>query len=89
MRRLVVVEADKDLKVLIETVSYLDSRFTVAGVSTTAEDALQMVRDDQAALIIPQAEPRRRHDVRRERRQLAFAVADDDPQSGRLDDQEK
>jgi len=52
MRALVVVEADKDLQVLIETVFSLDSRFTVAGVSTTAEDALQMARTTKPAMIV-------------------------------------
>ena len=52
MSALVVVEADQDLHLLIETVFSLDSRFTVAGVSTTAEDALEMARTTNPAMIV-------------------------------------
>ena len=52
MRVLVVVDDDEDVQDLIETVFSLDSRFTLAGVSTTAEDALEMARTKEVALIV-------------------------------------
>jgi response regulator of citrate/malate metabolism len=52
VRVLVVVEDDEDVQDLIETVFSLDSRFTLAGVSATAEDALEMARTKKVALIV-------------------------------------
>ena len=52
MRVLVVVEDDEDAQDLIETVFSLDSRFILAGVSATAEDAFEMARTNKAGLIV-------------------------------------
>jgi len=52
MRALVVVEDDEDFQDLIASQFSLDSRFTVAGVSATAEDALEMAQTKRAALIV-------------------------------------
>lgn len=52
MRVLVVVEDDQDAQDLIETVFSLDSRFILAGVSATAEDAFEMARTNKAGLIV-------------------------------------
>lgn len=52
MRALVVVEDDEDFQDLIASQFSLDSRFTVAGVSATAEDALEMPQTKRAALIV-------------------------------------
>ena len=52
MRVLVVVEDDEDAQDLIETVFSLDSRFILAGVSATAEDAFEMARTNKAVLIV-------------------------------------
>ena len=52
MRVLVVVEDDEDAQDLIETVFSLDSRFILAGVSATAEDAFDMARTNKAGLIV-------------------------------------
>jgi DNA-binding NtrC family response regulator len=52
VRVLVVVEDDEDAQDLIEMVFSLDSRFTFAGVSATAEDAFEMARTNKAALIV-------------------------------------
>jgi len=47
-----VVEDDEDAQDLIETVFSLDSRFILAGVSATAEDAFEMARTNKAGLIV-------------------------------------
>jgi NtrC-family two-component system response regulator AlgB len=52
VRVLVVVDDDEDVQDLIETVFSLDSRFTLAGVSATAADALEMARTKKVALIV-------------------------------------
>jgi DNA-binding NtrC family response regulator len=52
MRGLVVVEDDEDVQVLIENVFSLDSRFTFAGVSATAEDAFEMVQTNEPATVV-------------------------------------
>jgi DNA-binding NarL/FixJ family response regulator len=52
VRGLVVVEDDEDVQLLIETAFSLDSRFDFAGVSTTAEDALEMVRTSEPGTIV-------------------------------------
>src|ERR1035437_1714183 len=52
VRVLVVVEDDEDAQDLIETVFSLDSRFILAGVSATAEDAFEMARTNKAGLIV-------------------------------------
>jgi DNA-binding NtrC family response regulator len=52
VRGLVVVEDDEDVQVLIETVFSLDSRFTFAGVSATAEDAFEMVQTNEPGTVV-------------------------------------
>jgi len=52
VRVLVVVEDDEVAQDLIETVFSLDSRFILAGVSATAEDAFEMARTNKAGLIV-------------------------------------
>jgi DNA-binding NarL/FixJ family response regulator len=52
VRSLVVVEDDKDVQLLIETAFSLDSRFTFAGVSATAEDAFEMVQTNDPGTIV-------------------------------------
>jgi len=47
-----VVEDDKDVQLLIETAFSLDSRFTFAGVSATAEDAFEMVQTNDPGTIV-------------------------------------
>lgn len=47
-----MVEDDEDIQVLIETAFSLDSRFTLAGTSTTAEDAFELARTNDADLIV-------------------------------------
>jgi DNA-binding NtrC family response regulator len=52
MRALVVVEDDEDFQNLIASQFSLDSRFTLAGVSATAEDAFKMAQVSRAELIV-------------------------------------
>jgi DNA-binding NarL/FixJ family response regulator len=52
VRGLVVVEDDEDVQVLIENVFSLDSRFTFAGVSATAEDAFEMVQTNEPGTVV-------------------------------------
>jgi len=52
VRALVVVEDDEDVQLLIETVFSLDSRFTFAGVSATAEDAFELVESNEPGTIV-------------------------------------
>jgi DNA-binding NtrC family response regulator len=52
VRALVVVEDDEDAQLLIETDFSLDSRFTVAGVSATAEGAFGMVQANAPGTIV-------------------------------------
>jgi len=52
MRTLVVVEDDEDFQDLIAAEFSLDSRFTVVGVSATAEDAIEMTQRNMADLIV-------------------------------------
>ena len=52
MRTLVVVEDDEDFQDLIAAEFSLDSRFTVAGVSATAEDAIEMAQAHKVALVV-------------------------------------
>jgi DNA-binding NtrC family response regulator len=52
VKAVVVVEDDEDVRDLIAAAFSLDSRFTVAGVSATAEDALEMAQKNNADLIV-------------------------------------
>ena len=52
MSLLVVVEDDLDIQLLIETVFSLDTRFHVAAVAVAAEDALEMTRMTEPAIIV-------------------------------------
>jgi DNA-binding NarL/FixJ family response regulator len=52
VRTLVVVEDDEDVQLLIETAFSLDSRFTVAGVSATAEGAFEVVQTNEPGTIV-------------------------------------
>ena len=52
MRSLVVVDDDEDFQDLIAAEFSLDSRFSVAGVSASAEDAFEMAQANQAALVV-------------------------------------
>ena len=47
-----VVEDDEDVQDLIQTVFSMDSRFTLAGVSATAEDAFKVAGTNKAELIV-------------------------------------
>lgn len=52
MRVLVVVEDDPDVQFLIETVFSMDSRFAFAGVTATAEDALELAKKMRPRIIV-------------------------------------
>ena len=41
MKVLVVVEDDPDVQFLVETIFSMDSRFTIAAVAASAEEALE------------------------------------------------
>ena len=47
-----VVEDDPDIQFLIETVFAMDSRFAFAGVAAAAEDALELARVAEPAIIV-------------------------------------
>jgi len=47
-----VVEDDEDVQLFIESAFSLDSRFTLAGVSPNAEDALEMVKANKPGAIV-------------------------------------
>lgn len=49
---LVVVEDDPDIQFLIETVFSMDPRFALAGVATAAEDAMDLARTTEPAIIV-------------------------------------
>ena len=49
---MIVVEDDQDVQLLIESAFSLDSRFALAGVAATAEDALEMVRKNPPGTIV-------------------------------------
>jgi len=52
MKVLVVVEDDPDVQFLIETIFSMDSRFSVAEVAASAEEALEMARTTGPGLIV-------------------------------------
>jgi DNA-binding NarL/FixJ family response regulator len=49
---LVVVEDDPDVQFLVETVFSMDSRFTLAAVAASAEEALESLRAAQPEIIV-------------------------------------
>ena len=52
MKVLVVVEDDPDVQFLVETIFSMDSRFTLAAVAASAEDALESLRTTQPEIIV-------------------------------------
>jgi DNA-binding NtrC family response regulator len=52
VRAVVVVEDNEDVQDLIAAEFSLDSRFTLAGVSATAEDAFEMALTNEEAVLI-------------------------------------
>ena len=52
MKVLVVVEDDPDVQFLVETVFSMDSRFTLAAVAASAEEALESLRAAQPGIIV-------------------------------------
>jgi len=49
---LVVVEDDPDVQFLVETIFSMDSRFTLAGVAASAEEALESLRTAEPGIIV-------------------------------------
>jgi DNA-binding NarL/FixJ family response regulator len=49
---LVVVEDDPDVQFLVETIFSMDSRFTLAAVAASAEEALESLRTTEPAIIV-------------------------------------
>lgn len=52
MKVLVVVEDDHDVQFLVETIFSMDSRFTLAAVAASAEEALESLRTTQPEIIV-------------------------------------
>lgn len=52
MKVLMIVEDEFDIRLLIRTVFSLDSRFSVAGEATSAEDAFELVASTEPGLIV-------------------------------------
>ena len=52
MKVLVVVEDDPDVQFLVETIFSMDSRFTLAAVAASAEEALESLRTTQPEIIV-------------------------------------
>ena len=52
MKVLVVVEDDPDVQFLVETIFSMDSRFTLAAVAASAEEALKSLRTTQPEIIV-------------------------------------
>ena len=52
MKVLVIVEDDPDVQFLVETIFSMDSRFTLAGVAESAEEALESLRTAEPELIV-------------------------------------
>jgi DNA-binding NarL/FixJ family response regulator len=52
MKVLVVVEDDPDVQFLVETIFSMDSRFALANVAASAEDALESVRTSEPGIIV-------------------------------------
>ena len=52
MKILVIVEDDPDVQFLIETIFSMDSRFALARVAATAEDALETAQTTEPEIIV-------------------------------------
>jgi DNA-binding NarL/FixJ family response regulator len=52
MKVLVVVEDDPDVQFLVETIFSMDSRFALANVADSAEDALESARTSEPGIIV-------------------------------------
>ena len=52
LETLVVIEDDPDVQTLIETIFSMDSRFTLASLTETAEEALESVRTSEPGIIV-------------------------------------
>jgi len=52
MKVLVVVEDDPDVQFFVETIFSMDSRFTLAGVAASAEEALKSLRTTEPQIIV-------------------------------------
>lgn len=52
MKDLVVVEDDPDVQFLVETIFSMDSRFTLASVAESAEEALESARTSEPGIIV-------------------------------------
>lgn len=52
MKVLVVVEDDPDVQFLVQTIFSMDSRFTLAGVAASAEEALESLRTTEPEIIV-------------------------------------
>ena len=52
MKVLVVVEDNPDVQFLVETIFSMDSRFTLAGVAASAEEALKSLRTTEPQIIV-------------------------------------
>jgi response regulator of citrate/malate metabolism len=52
MNVLVVVEDNPDVRFLVETIFSMDSRFTLAGVAASAEEALKSLRTTEPQVIV-------------------------------------
>jgi len=52
MKVLVVVEDDLDIQFLIQTVFFMDTRFSVLGGAASAEEGLELARSGEPGLIV-------------------------------------
>ena len=52
MKVFVVVEDNPDVQFLVETIFSMDSRFTLAGVAASAEEALKSLRTTEPQIIV-------------------------------------
>jgi DNA-binding NarL/FixJ family response regulator len=52
MKSVVIVEDDPDIQSLIATIFSMDARFSVAGLATSAEEAVEMARATEPEVIV-------------------------------------
>jgi DNA-binding NarL/FixJ family response regulator len=52
LKSVIIVEDDPDIQSLIETIFSMDPRFRVTGLSDSAEDALELAREQQPQIIV-------------------------------------
>jgi DNA-binding NarL/FixJ family response regulator len=52
LKSVIIVEDDPDIQSLIETIFSMDPRFRVVGLSDSAEDALELAREQQPQIIV-------------------------------------